>query len=341
MNKKDLLANILSKLGLLPLARIINSSLSDNLTILAYHRIYDMGDENFFPFDPELISATQSDFKIQMTYVKNHYNPITFNDLINHINNGENLPKKPIIITFDDGHKDNYTNAYPILKELNMPAAIFISTEYIDSNNIFWFDWVAHLVYKTKSKNISLNNGGYIALLHNSIDSRRKVTEELLKYLMTLINVSRKDCLIEMAEQLNVKILENDKEKSSALSWSQVIEMSKNGIEFGSHTVSHPILSKLDDSELKFELKNSKKEIELHINKQVDTIAYPVGGNSEFNQKVVNSCKDFGYVLGVSYISGVEPLPIKNVFSLKRLHVERYTNISRFKAMLALPLIFS
>ena len=45
------------------------------------------------------------------------------------------------------------------------------ATEYIDSDNVFWFDWVAYVVYKTESKNISLNNGGYITLLHNSIDS--------------------------------------------------------------------------------------------------------------------------------------------------------------------------
>lgn len=340
MNKKDLLANILSKLGALPLARIINSSLSDNLTILAYHRIYDMGNEDDFPFDPELISATTNDFKAQMSYVKKHYNPITFNNLINHINHGKKLPKRPIIISFDDGHEDNYTNAFPILKNLEIPATIFISTEYIDSDRIFWFDWIAHLIYKTNSKNISLNNGSFISTINEGIDARRSLTAELLNYLMTLPNTIRKDCLVEIDQQLDVEISISDNKKSSALSWSQVVEMSNNNIEFGSHTVSHPILSKLDDNELEFELKNSKEEIQNYIHKQVDIIAYPVGGSMEFNDKVTNSCKKLDYLLGISYISGVESLPIKKMFSLKRLHVERYTNMNRFKALLALPEIF-
>lgn len=340
MNKKNILALFLSSFALLPIARYIYTFFSDNLVILAYHRIYDIGNEDSFPFDPELISATPLEFEIQMQHIKKHFNPVTLLDVINHHKGIKKLPTRPVVITFDDGHSDNYTNAFPILRSLNMPATIFLSTKYIGSKEIFWFDWVAHAIYKTKVDSLSLNKNDFCINIDKSVLSRRLSTKRTLRYLMTLENDIRILCLDEIKEQLKIRTSEEDLMKSLPLNWNQVSEMSNNDIEFGSHTVTHPILSKLNNHDIAFEIKQSKFEIESHINQSVDTIAYPVGGKNEFNKIVIDESKKAGYYFGVSYISGVETLPIKNLFSIKRLHVERYTNIKLFKAMLALPNIF-
>lgn len=299
-----------------------------------------MGDENSFPFDPELVSATPNDFKAQMEYIANHFSPITFRDLLKHLDNGQPLPRRPIIITFDDGHADNYTHAFPILRSLDIPATIFLSTSYIDSDKVFWFDHVAYLIFRTKAKFLSINHDDFRLEIRHGVTGRRLAREQTLSYLKSLPNTVRLKCLEEIKHQLGANISPQDKEKSSALSWEQVYEMNKNGIEFGSHSVTHPILSKLDDNELYYEIDHSKKEIERRLNETIDTIAYPVGGKTEFSSRVVKQCMNTGYKIGITYISGVEKLPIDNLFQIKRLHVTRFTTLDYFKAMLALPMLF-
>ncbi|RDH83780.1 MAG: hypothetical protein DIZ80_06480 [endosymbiont of Galathealinum brachiosum] len=340
MNKKDLLAKILSNLKLLQLLNTVDNTLFKSIKILAYHRIYNLDNEEKFPFDPELISANKFDFEEQMNYVKSHYNPISLKNLIDSLSNDYSLPRNPVVITFDDGHFDNYSNAYPILKKLKIPATIFLSTEYISNNKVFWFDWVAYNIYKTDHKNITFSIDNTSFDIGEEIFSKRQTTENILGYLKNLDNKSRINCLNEMKNILDVKIFDDDKNKSSSLNWVQVLEMSNNDIEFGSHTVSHPILSKLTAKELTHEIQHSKHEIEAHINRQIDTIAYPVGGTNEFNENVIEECKIAGYKLGLSYVSGSERLPLKNIYEIKRLHVERYTHMHRFKAMLSFPAIF-
>jgi len=340
MNKKDLLARVLSKAYLLPVIRQLRSFNTNTLSILAYHRIYDMGNEAAFPFDPELISATPEDFETQMRYVKKHFNPVTFKNLIDYQSGKAQLPEHPIIITFDDGHLDNYTHAFPVLKKLGIPATIFISTEYIGSNKIFWFDWVAYCVYKTKCEELSLNKGAFVLKTGTDVVQKRQAIEALLQYLKTLQNTQRLRTLDEIYKALDVQLADEDKSKSAALQWPQVIEMEKSQIEFGSHTLTHPVLSRLSAAELTQELVQSKLQIEQQLQKPIDTIAYPVGGADEFNQSVIDECKKADYTLGISYVSGIEQLPLQNLYEIKRLHVERYTGIHRFKAMLALPSIF-
>jgi len=340
MSKKDLLAKILSKSQLISLIRAIRALFPKPLIILAYHRIYDIKDENAFPFDPELISATPEDFRTQVKHISKHFDPITFKDLLDYHKGTKKLPKNPVIITFDDGHTDNYTNAYPVLKELNTPATIFVSTDYLDSNETFWFDQVAYLIYKTEYNKLSLNNDDFSIKFNSNVESKRQATEITLRYLMTLRNSLRLSCLNEIKNQLKTEISATDQIKSSALTSDQVTEMSKNNIEFGSHTASHPILSKLTTDELEHELLQSKADLERITDKPVNTIAYPVGGSTEFDQNVIDKCITTGYQLGISYVSGVEKLPVTSPYAIKRLHVERYTNMDYFKAMLVLPEIF-
>lgn len=339
MGKKNLLARILVNTGLLPIIGKLNSLFSKKIVILAYHRIYDIHTEDEFPFDPELISASTEQFKAQMVHIKNHFNPVSFKTFTDHLDGKSKLPKRPVIITFDDGHKDNYTHAYPILKDLTIPATIFLSTGYIDSEEIFWFDWVAYMLFRTTEKEICFPDNKKFEV-NTDITSRRESTENILRYFKTLSNQDRLDYLTILEQQAKVSITESDKKLSSALTWDEIKEMHNNGIEFGSHTVSHPILSKLNPGELETELENSKLIIEEKLNQPIDIIAYPVGGKNEYSEAVISKCKQLGYRLGVSYISGYEPVKPTDLFRIKRLHVERYTDLTYFKTMLELPEVF-
>ena len=103
----------------------VDSLENKKIPILMYHSIsYEK--EN-------ILRVPKENFRNQMKYLKdNNYTTLTLDELYSYMKTGKDLPNKPIVITFDDGYKDNYTNAYPILKEFNLKATIFVITNTID-----------------------------------------------------------------------------------------------------------------------------------------------------------------------------------------------------------------
>ena len=101
-------------------------------------------------------------FKLQIEYLKKYYNVISLYRLIEHYADGAKLPPNPIVITIDDGYRSNYTLAYPILKQFNVPAAIFIPTDFIDKKEMLWHDRVKYAINKTKSPSFDLKIGNEI-----------------------------------------------------------------------------------------------------------------------------------------------------------------------------------
>lgn len=99
-------------------------SAQTTVPILMYHNI----NPSYSP-DRALVEMTQAEFKDQMTaLLDNEYTPISLYDYKDWVNGEKNLPEKPVIITFDDGYLNNYTHAFPIIKELKIPVTIFVIT---------------------------------------------------------------------------------------------------------------------------------------------------------------------------------------------------------------------
>jgi len=309
------------------------------LTILAYHRVLDIGDEDAFEFDVELVSASVAGFERQMRHVREHYVPLTFRDVLDRVENRVPLPRGACVVTFDDGYSDNYENAFPILRRLGIPATMFVSTGYLDSGETFWFDRVAHAVLRTRQPALAL--GGLPALdLARGTRARRSELVRLLRHLMRVPDRER----VRLAQLAIATLLPDAPLRHAAsapMTWDHVSEMSRAGIEFGAHTVSHPVLSMLEPERLRGELRDSKQRIEQVLGQRVEVIAYPVGGRDAFSPEVQSAVRDAGYRLGVSYVPGTERPPQWDPFALRRIHVERYVDAAWFEAMLAAPRFFA
>ncbi|MDH5424037.1 MAG: polysaccharide deacetylase family protein [Gammaproteobacteria bacterium] len=334
MGKMELAAALMYRTSILNLLRRFRSS---DLKILAYHRIKDIGSENDYEFDAELISASVSDFEWQVEHVKKFYNPTTFEEIVSDIENGRRVAKNSVIISFDDGFDDNYINAFPVLKKHGVPATFFIATDYIGTTNPFWFDYVSYIIKKIPEGKYHLDNNNYI--IDITKDNKESELCRLLKFLKGIPDDSRIKRIEELKTLYGVDIPSDGYNDCMPLTWNQVVEMSKNGMEIGSHTRSHPVLSQLDKSKLEDEIVNSRNIINDKINNNCVAIAYPVGGKQDFNNEI-KAMSESAYKIGCSYIAGSNSIPDDDRFELKRLHVERYTSKALFAAMLAAPNYF-
>jgi peptidoglycan/xylan/chitin deacetylase (PgdA/CDA1 family) len=245
-----------------------------------------------------------------------------------------------VIVTFDDGYDDNYHNAFPVLRSLDIPATLFVSTGYVGQEKTFWFDLIANILFHVPVGPVSLKGFNMDLRVDADVNSRRLATGRLIAALKRVSNERRLEFLDGFEREHGHVVSDDDAARSRPLAWSHIHEMSAAGVEFGSHTVTHPILSRLDDDALERELVQSRDTLERELGRTISILAYPVGGPGEFNEKVVEVARAVGYRLGVSYVPGVNRLDRLDRFRLRRQHVERYTTDEYFSGLLSWPEVF-
>jgi O-antigen/teichoic acid export membrane protein/peptidoglycan/xylan/chitin deacetylase (PgdA/CDA1 family) len=340
IGKRGRTAKILGPLGVLGAVRGIRTRVGRGIPILGYHRVLDVSDEESFPYDIELVSASVAGFTRQMEHLCRRYEPIALSKLLDCLDANEPPPRGSVVVTFDDGFADNYDNAFPILRRFGIPATMFLATGYIDSQRKFWYEDLCRAILTTRVERAVLPGIGPITF--GSIASRREIVKQLLRWLKSVPDVERRGALQRLHEQLEVAAdPSGGKALSGQMTWAQIREMSACGIEFGSHSVSHPVLSMVEPALLDQELTVSKRQIEDATGKPVHTLAYPVGDKDAFNDSVRAAARLAGYRAGISYISGMDDPRHWDRFAIRRLQIERFMDDCLFEATVALPEVFA
>lgn len=330
MNKKALLAKFLDKTFMLQLSSKLTAP---NLMVFNYHRIYKK--EIVTSFDEGVFAHSENVFIDQLIWIKNNFTIISENELINTIESGKWFDKKTALITFDDGYIDNYELAYPILKNMNVPAIFYIPCDQINGHAISWWDQVAFIIKSSTKKTFYYEGKTIINEDNNSKSAIKSVLRLFKDNSYSDINKQLHD--LSVACEVEKSSLENVKKQF--MNWDQIKEVSSNNIAIGSHTMSHRILSSLSESEQRFEITESKLILEDMIDRPVNTISYPVGGLHTFNELTKRIVTEAGYKIAFSFIAGKNPsLESTDILSIKR--VELSQDSSTYKSQALMPDLF-
>lgn len=325
------------RLGVVRALRALHQRQRACLTILAYHRVMPTDSLGAYPFDPELISTTPRQFEWQMAYLRRHMNPVSLAQIMAHLDGAASLPPSAIAVTFDDGFSDTYRYAFPILKRYSIPATVFVATGYVDSGKPFWFELATYLVLRVEPGALSIGDSGPAFPTGASVQERRRSLERLHELLKGLPNARRLAIVSEWGRRFAAEIERGAVDLCQPISWAQVREMAAAGIDFGSHSVTHPNLAQLEDPELAWELSESKRVLEEQLQHPVHSLAYPIGTALAFNERVLAAAERAGFRLGVSYISGANPLNNLQRLELRRHGVRPHIGPSYFRALTSLP----
>lgn len=312
------------------------SRLQDGPIVLAYHRVLpDPGKE--YPFDEELISTDPVSFERQLKFVKRNFHVTNFQRMHEEMRNEGRIARGSLVITFDDGYADNYEIAYPLLRKYGLTATVFVTTGHVGTTDSFWFEKISCYLKSLTSYDLEIESLNF----KEHVDGKNRITvrDTLLRTLKKVPNRVRLNALAELENLFREKAPEAALHYVRTLTWDQIAELDLGGIEIGSHTVSHPVLSSMEEGEIRSELTTSKKSLEEKLGHEVISISYPVGGRSDFNPLVERIASECGYRFGLSYINGTNS-DLSGVFSLKRVHVERYQTFRRFAAELSFPRLF-
>jgi len=280
-------------------------------TIFRYHRVND-------DHDPFLTALPVARFSAQMEYLARHFQVVSLDQL------ASGLPqtagdKSCVAVTFDDGYRDNFIHAFPVLKKIGIPATIFLTTGYIESGRLPWYDQVRLAFKLTLRRRLSLRAvGGPDAPLGNE-DQRLEAMARTLSWLRVIDEQERLVGLPYMFNELGVPSLLNL--PATMLGWDQIRQMKKDGISFGAHTVTHPALGGLPSSRLKEEILGSKRTIENRLQTPVRHFAYPFGKQSDFGWQAKQVIQAAGFQTAVTTIPGVNG-PGQDLLELRRMSLD-------------------
>lgn len=277
--------------------------------ILCYHRVGTGG----IPFFSEMSPTT---FEAQVRYLRKHYRLVSFDQLWRDRHEARGV-EQTVVITFDDGYRDLYTHAFPILQKYEVPATIFLVVDSVEKGEVPWYDriFAAFRVAPGDELDLVLDRPYRFRLA--SPTDRRRAAWELVRYLRKLPNQRRREYCAALEKQ--VRPLESDL-RDRMLNWEEIRIMQRAGISFGSHTLTHPVVSRLEPSEMEMELAESKRILEDRLDCRVEDFAYPFGTEADCAPQGPDVLMRLGYRSAVTTVCGVNT-PTTNPYRLRRIQI--------------------
>jgi peptidoglycan/xylan/chitin deacetylase (PgdA/CDA1 family) len=293
--------------GLVKLAYWWKRRSGAQLIILNYHR------------------ATGENLRRQMHYLNRHYRILHLEAALDELFTVHKNAKQahdrriPLVLTFDDGYRDNYTYGFALARELQIPITIFLIPGYIKSRDCFWWLEGKRLVTQAQVDKVVVERQLYHL---NQIEERHRLSQTIEARLRYSRSVAEREAfLVAIRESLNISTtLTTEEEASLPLTWAEINEMEESGlVSFGAHTMRHPILSYLiDPMEVQHEVVGCRTELEQRLGHPVYTFAYPIGKFEHIGEEGLQAVKAAGYRWALTTIETINT-PKNDPYLLGRL----------------------
>lgn len=296
----------------------LRRSLGSKFGILCYHRIGTEG----VPYHSRLAPAV---FEAQMRYVSRRYRIVSLAQLFRELQSGEAVPPT-LAITFDDGYRDLYTFAFPVLARYGVPAAIYLIGECMETGESPWYDRIFAALQAVSSDSVVVETHRIHEYRLSSGASRAAAAWDIVCYLRTVREADRKSWCAEFERRVPPS---RETLRHRMLDWNQVREMQRGGISFGAHTMSHPSVGQLEASAYCYELDACKELLERELEVPVEDFAYPFGKVIDSNNAVEAYLGRAGYRSAVTTLEGFNT-PSANPLRLRRLQIGDGSSLPEF-----------
>jgi peptidoglycan/xylan/chitin deacetylase (PgdA/CDA1 family) len=286
------------------------------VVVLAYHRV-------FSPWaDTYQMCVTPDHFADHMKHIADNYSVLSLNQLSEALRT-RSLPKRAVIVTFDDGYVDFLQAAWPILKRHKVPVSLFVTTGHMGRLDEFWWDQLERLLLLArqlpKSLEVEFNHRKHrwdisetselsgLSAVENQqyrqwtlesrpLTQRQSIFVELYWLLRPLASSERANALNDLLNQISAVPSRAD---YRSLSQYEISNLAQDDlIDIGAHTITHPVLATQPVEIQRSEIIGSKRELESLLNRRVTSFAYPYGGKQEVNEDGMALAMEAGYQVG-------------------------------------------
>ena len=293
--------------GLVTLARWWMQRSGQRLIILNYHH------------------ASGGDLRRHLLYLRRHYRLMHLEEALEELyglKKAERMSDRrtPLVLTFDDGYHDNYTHAFALACELQVPITIFLVPGYVDSGRPFpWLEG-QRLAFLTQASNVVLEGCTYTP---NHKEERRLLAQAIDGRLLHAKSIAERETfLTNTCQALSVSYsVTMGEEAMLPLTWQEIREMEESGwVSFGAHTMHHPMLACLENpTEVRYEVEECRTLLEQKLGHAVRTFAYPFGQPEEVGSEAPQAVKQAGYEWVLTTVYGINT-PQTDTYQLHRIY---------------------
>lgn len=243
----------------------------------------------------------------QLTYLTRHYAVIRLSELLRCFEERRPVPERSVVLTFDDGFRDNLLNGLPVLRRHGVSATFFLATGCVSRGELPWPQQLGYLFQHTRAARAVLDTGP----VRREFDlgnpaARRRAYLAFKQHLLPLPRTGREACLASWSRQLGVEA-----PRDRMLSWEDVKAMQAAGMEFGAHTWSHPHLAHIPFEEARWEIERSRDDLREQLGLERPPFCFPAGS---YNARLM------ALVPALGLRSVFQPNPPHRVNTLENAH---------------------
>jgi peptidoglycan/xylan/chitin deacetylase (PgdA/CDA1 family) len=264
--------------------------------VVGYHRVV----ENFAAVArtdmPTLLTSSRV-FEQHLDTIGRHFRFVTIDDIGRHIERGEPFERAVAAVTFDDGYRDVYEHAFPILKRKGIPGAAFVVTAHIGDPRGHTHDRLYELMAKAYATWEDPRRGlarvlNELGLSAAAVRPERTHAASPFAAVPALLSSLSQAEVGQLIDGLRSRVGLGSADAPRPLTWAMVDEMQRNDVTIGSHTKTHPWLTRESDACAADELAASKEALEARLGRPIDHFAYPGG---QFTPSVIDAVARAGY----------------------------------------------
>jgi peptidoglycan/xylan/chitin deacetylase (PgdA/CDA1 family) len=298
--------------GLIKLARWWIQRSGRRLIILNYHR------------------ASGGDLRRHLLYLRRHYRMLPLKEALEELyavdKKGKQLRDRrtPLVLTFDDGYRDNYTHGFPLTCELQVPITIFLIPTYIDGSRCFW--WLEGDLLVSHAQVNEATIEGRIYHLDQQED-RKALVEAIYTRTCCARTVEEREAFLKQVREVLAVPPAVTTKGEAVLKWAEIHEVERSGwVSFGAHAMHHPVLAYLvNPAEVQCEVSECRTVMERQLGHPVRSFAYPLGRPEHIGKEALQAVREAGYDWAVTTSYGIntpqnDPLELQRIVGNVRWH---------------------
>jgi peptidoglycan/xylan/chitin deacetylase (PgdA/CDA1 family) len=295
----------LAKAGGGPVARRLTAAAP---RILMYHRF---GDANARRLSPHV-------FEQHLKYLVRNFEVRRLTDVATTLAEGREFDRPRAVVTIDDGYADFAEFAYPLLQRYHVPATVFLATDFIDGNWL-WFDANHYVLRATVADEYQIAiNGTTLRLDLSGNAARDRAWSAIGEQCLRMTAAQRAAVLQQMERELDVRVPARPASEYRGMTWEQVRALDRGLLQFGAHTCTHPVLSRCSSAEIEYEVCESKAIVERQLGTSVQAFCYPHGEPEDYDSRAIEAVKAASYACAtVAHGGPVGSTP--DVYRLERI----------------------
>lgn len=321
-------ARLITGAGLLPLLEGREARRHNVLRILVYHRV-DTPESKIGRLDPTLLSATPRQFSDQMRFLAQHYRILALDDLLSALDSARALPPRSVLVTFDDGYRDFLNHAWPVLQRWQIPATLFVATDYLgDDGRGFWWDRLHHVISVTARQELRHPELGSWSLA--TALQKTQTFEDVKKLIKGLGHQRALATVDEIRERLGVSL----NGAADLLTWQEIRRMGAAGLSVCAHSRSHANLSTLTAQGARQEIVGAQGDLRRELGQTWPVFAYPYGQPADINTGLMEIVRDTGFRAAMTTIPGHNVMGRTDLLCMRRVGLAPHLSLEEFRLAL-------